>query len=74
MSKRAAQQAYAKSGVKPTDVQVVELHGKTFVSVFFVRKRTLTRKVRLIAFVENDKRIFFSKSFVIFKIVFRLTN
>jgi acyl transferase domain-containing protein len=28
MSKRAAQQAYAKAGVKPSDVQVVELHGK----------------------------------------------
>lgn len=28
MSKRAAQQAYAKAGVKPSDVQVVELHGE----------------------------------------------
>ena len=28
MSKRAAQKAYAKAGVKPSDVQVVELHGK----------------------------------------------
>lgn len=26
MSKRAAQKAYAKAGIKPTDVQVVELH------------------------------------------------
>ena len=29
MSKRAAQQAYAKAGVKPSDVQVVELHGES---------------------------------------------
>ena len=28
MSKRAAQQAFAKAGLKPDDVQVVELHGK----------------------------------------------
>lgn len=28
MSKRAAQKAYTKAGVKPSDVQVVELHGK----------------------------------------------
>jgi len=28
MSKRAAQKAFAKAGVKPSDVQVVELHGK----------------------------------------------
>jgi hypothetical protein len=28
MSKRAAQKAYAKAGVKPNDVQVIELHGK----------------------------------------------
>ena len=28
MTKRAAQQAYAKAGVKPSDVQVVELHGR----------------------------------------------
>lgn len=28
MTKRAAQKAYAKAGIKPTDVQVIELHGK----------------------------------------------
>ena len=28
MTKQAAQRAYAKAGVKPSDVQVVELHGK----------------------------------------------
>lgn len=28
MVKRAAQKAYAKAGIKPSDVQVVELHGK----------------------------------------------
>jgi acyl transferase domain-containing protein len=26
----AAQKAYAKAGIKPSDVQVVELHGKRF--------------------------------------------
>ncbi|CAF5049699.1 unnamed protein product, partial [Rotaria sp. Silwood1] len=26
MSKRAAEKAYAKAGIKPNDVQVVELH------------------------------------------------
>jgi ABC-type nitrate/sulfonate/bicarbonate transport system substrate-binding protein len=31
MTKRAAQKAYAKAGIKPSDVQVVELHGKEFV-------------------------------------------
>ncbi len=30
MTKRAAQKAYAKAGIKPSDVQVVELHGKSF--------------------------------------------
>lgn len=29
MSKRAAEKAYAKAGIKPNDVQVVELHGNS---------------------------------------------
>jgi acyl transferase domain-containing protein len=28
MSKRAADKAYAKAGIKPSDIQVIELHGK----------------------------------------------
>ena len=31
MSKRAADKAYAKAGIKPSDVQVVELHGNLFI-------------------------------------------
>jgi acyl transferase domain-containing protein len=34
MSKRAAQKAYAKAGIKPSDVQVVELHGKLSYRIF----------------------------------------
>jgi hypothetical protein len=34
MAKRAAQNAYAKAGIKPSDVQVVELHGNEI--LFFV--------------------------------------
>jgi acyl transferase domain-containing protein len=30
MTKHAAQKAYAKAGIKPSDVQIVELHGKLF--------------------------------------------
>lgn len=50
MSKRAAQQAYAKSGVKPTDVQVVELHGKTFV-LCFLRSITFENELQREKFV-----------------------
>ena len=32
MTRRAAQNAYTKAGIKPSDVQVVELHGKSFYS------------------------------------------
>ncbi|CAF5060419.1 unnamed protein product, partial [Rotaria sp. Silwood1] len=31
MSKRAAEKAYAKAGIKPNDVQVVELHGNLLI-------------------------------------------
>ncbi len=38
MSKSAAQKAYAKAGIKPSDVQVVELHGKRFLWSYKFKK------------------------------------
>lgn len=46
MAKRAADKAYAKAGIKPSDVQVVELHGNLFLKYSFRDNILKSRPVR----------------------------
>ncbi len=47
MTKSAAQKAYAKAGIKPSDVQVVELHGKRFLWFYKFWKTKVTHGIIL---------------------------
>jgi len=56
MSKRAADKAYAKAGIKPSDVQVVELHGRYFCCCYcweILVRTALSTEVSTYDFVSN---------------------